>query len=418
MKNGRPCTWSQWRWVTRAEPAKGRRRARVSPQNRRPVPRSSTIGSWPGRLERDARGVAAVAPVGVARARRRAPDAEEGDVQQWSPPVSPWCARHVTGAAPADARSCDGSLSAPPRARSGTTASTGAYQVAAHDRSPRGGSTANDVEFAYLEAGRRVRSRSACTASPTRRWTWRHLLPALADAGFRAVAPFMRGYAPTAVPADGRYQTGALGARRLRAARGARRRRRRRDHRPRLGRDGHLRRRRTTSRSGGGGSSPWPCRRPARWPAAFLQLRPAQEELVHVLLPARRWPTWSSAMDDLAFIDGLWADWSPGYDGAEDLAHVKDALRDPANLAAALGYYRATLGGVGVDPALDAVQAAGGDADRPADAVPPRPHRRLHGRRGGRGRRPPSSRPRAPGSRSSTAPATSSTSRSRPRSTG
>ena len=36
--------------------------------------------------------------------------------------------------------------------------------------------------------------------------------PALADAGYRAVAPFIRGYAPTAVPADGRYQTGALAA--------------------------------------------------------------------------------------------------------------------------------------------------------------------------------------------------------------
>ena len=40
--------------------------------------------------------------------------------------------------------------------------------------------------------------------------TWEHLLPALADAGFRAVAPFMRGYAPTAIPADGVYQIGAL----------------------------------------------------------------------------------------------------------------------------------------------------------------------------------------------------------------
>ena len=52
---------------------------------------------------------------------------------------------------------------------------------------------------------------------------------------------------------------------------------------------------------------------------------------------------------------------------------MKDALRDPANLAAALGYYRATLGGVGVDPALDDVQDAGCSADRAADAVPARP---------------------------------------------
>jgi len=32
----------------------------------------------------------------------------------------------------------------------------------------------------------------------------------LADAGWRAVAPFMRGYAPTSLPSDGCYQTGAL----------------------------------------------------------------------------------------------------------------------------------------------------------------------------------------------------------------
>src|SRR5690606_30521899 len=36
------------------------------------------------------------------------------------------------------------------------------------------------------------------------------LLPALADAGYRAVAPFLRGYAPSEVPDDGRYQTAAL----------------------------------------------------------------------------------------------------------------------------------------------------------------------------------------------------------------
>jgi pimeloyl-ACP methyl ester carboxylesterase len=40
--------------------------------------------------------------------------------------------------------------------------------------------------------------------------TWRHLLPELASAGYRAVAPFMRGYAPTSIPANGAYQTAAL----------------------------------------------------------------------------------------------------------------------------------------------------------------------------------------------------------------
>jgi pimeloyl-ACP methyl ester carboxylesterase len=45
---------------------------------------------------------------------------------------------------------------------------------------------------------------------PDTAWTWQHLLPALAGAGFRAVAPFTRGYAPTGIPADGAYQAGAL----------------------------------------------------------------------------------------------------------------------------------------------------------------------------------------------------------------
>jgi pimeloyl-ACP methyl ester carboxylesterase len=48
------------------------------------------------------------------------------------------------------------------------------------------------------------------------------------------------------------------------------------------------------------------------------------------------------AADDLAFIDRLWQDWSPGYDDAEHLARVKESLREPANLDAAIGYYRAT----------------------------------------------------------------------------
>ena len=81
-------------------------------------------------------------------------------------------------------------------------------------------------------------------------------------------------------------------------------------------------------------------------------------------------------MNDLEFIDGLWADWSPGYDGAEHVAHVKDALRDPANLSAALGYYRAMLGDGPKDPKYDAEQAAAG-------GVPTQPVLFLHGRNDG-----------------------------------
>jgi pimeloyl-ACP methyl ester carboxylesterase len=46
------------------------------------------------------------------------------------------------------------------------------------------------------------------------------------------------------------------------------------------------------------------------------------------------------ALDDHVFLDRLWADWSPGYDGSWDVAQVKKAIGSPDNLSAAIGYYR------------------------------------------------------------------------------
>ena len=40
--------------------------------------------------------------------------------------------------------------------------------------------------------------------------SFRHQLPVLAKAGYRAVAPYLRGYAPTDVPPNGPYQAAAL----------------------------------------------------------------------------------------------------------------------------------------------------------------------------------------------------------------
>jgi pimeloyl-ACP methyl ester carboxylesterase len=60
---------------------------------------------------------------------------------------------------------------------------------------------ANGIEFAYLEAGRGPLV-LLLHGFPDNAWTWEHQLPALADAGYRAVAPFLRGYAPTEVPAE------------------------------------------------------------------------------------------------------------------------------------------------------------------------------------------------------------------------
>jgi pimeloyl-ACP methyl ester carboxylesterase len=83
------------------------------------------------------------------------------------------------------------------------------------------------------------------------------------------------------------------------------------------------------------------------------------------------------SMNDLAFIEELWADWSPGYDAADDLKYVKESLRDPANLAAALEYYRATFVPEGrTRPEYDRFEAA-------VIELAPHPHLYLHGRTDG-----------------------------------
>lgn len=233
--------------------------------------------------------------------------------------------------------------------------------------------TAGSIELSYLTVGEGPLA-LCLHGFPDTAWGWRHLLPALADAGYRAVAPFQRGYAPSAVPADGVYQTGALAADAV-ALHEA------------LGGDGDAvvighdwgapaaygaavlapeRFRRVVGAAvppGGAMAQAFLDPRQLRrsWYMFFFQ-----HALADIVVP----------MDDLAFIGGLWEDWSPGYDHAEDLDHVRRALGDPANLAAALGYYRATLGDGPRDPALDAAQAA-------TSQMPSQPLLYLHGRADG-----------------------------------
>src|SRR5262249_20111840 len=65
---------------------------------------------------------------------------------------------------------------------------------------------ANGVTFHYLEMGRGPLV-LCLHGFPDNALTYTALLPVLAQAGFRAVAPFMRGYAPTSPAPDGRYQS-------------------------------------------------------------------------------------------------------------------------------------------------------------------------------------------------------------------
>ena len=61
---------------------------------------------------------------------------------------------------------------------------------------------ANGVHFAYLEQGSGPLV-MFLHGFPDNAWSYRKQLQVFADAGYRAVSPFLRGYAPTEIPADG-----------------------------------------------------------------------------------------------------------------------------------------------------------------------------------------------------------------------
>ena len=68
---------------------------------------------------------------------------------------------------------------------------------------------ANGLTFHCLEMGEGPLA-LCLHGFPDHARSFRHQLPALADAGYRAVAPYLRGYAPTDVPPNGPYQAAAL----------------------------------------------------------------------------------------------------------------------------------------------------------------------------------------------------------------
>ena len=71
--------------------------------------------------------------------------------------------------------------------------------------------SANGIDFAILDAG--SGPLALCLHGfPDSPLSFTQLLADLAAAGFHAVAPFMRGYAPTSVARDGDYGLGALAA--------------------------------------------------------------------------------------------------------------------------------------------------------------------------------------------------------------
>lgn len=183
---------------------------------------------------------------------------------------------------------------------------------------------------------------------PDTAYGWRKMAPLLAAAGWRVVAPFMRGYAPSAIPVDGSYHMGALmdDALRVRTAAGGT------DRDVVIGHDwGAV----AASALAAVPDSPFA-------KAVIMSVPP-----VGGLRPAGQLPergrlarvlsrqlvrSWYMGYFQLPFLPErsaswilplLWRRWSPGYRADEDLRHVDAAIGTPESWRAALGPYRATI---------------------------------------------------------------------------
>ena len=213
---------------------------------------------------------------------------------------------------------------------------------------------ANGLSFATLEAG--DGPLVLCLHGfPDHARSFRHQLPALAAAGFRAVAPFMRGYAPTDVPADGPYQTAALAqdAVALIEALGY----------TRAAVFGH-----DWGAVGAYGAAVLAPERVARlitaavphgaaFPSALLANYDQQRRSWYMFFFQTPFADAAVPFADFRFLERLWQDWSPGWDyPAEEMDALKKTFRQPGVPAAALGYYRATLNPLNQDPALADIQ--------------------------------------------------------------
>lgn len=198
--------------------------------------------------------------------------------------------------------------------------------------------TANGLRFAYRVTGDGPLA-LLLHGFPDTPATWRHLVPRLADAGFRVATPWMRGYAPTTVPDDGAFDGDTLAgdANRLHDA---------------LGGDGDAV---LVGHDWGAHAAHAAAHAaPDRWRRVVTLAVPPEPALEGVLTAPRQlrrswymlaaqlpWERWAPDRA-MTRIEGLWRDWSPGYTPtAEDFEPLRASLRSPGGLAAALGYYRA-----------------------------------------------------------------------------
>ena len=197
---------------------------------------------------------------------------------------------------------------------------------------------ANGVDFAYLEIGQGPLV-LCLHGFPDTAWSFVPLLEHLAAAGYRAVAPFMRGYPPSGLAPDGDYRVITLGrdALSLIEALGA----------PRAVLVGHdwgavatyIAAALTPERVERIVTAAVPhLRRFLLWPN-LRQLRRSRYMGFFQLpgVPERR-----IVADDFRWLRALIREWSPGWNfSEEDFGRLKAVFSNSTRLSVALAYYRA-----------------------------------------------------------------------------
>lgn len=190
---------------------------------------------------------------------------------------------------------------------------------------------------------------------PDTNHTFRYLMPYLAGLGYHVVAPAMRGYAPSTVSATDDYSMAAVAhdVNQLHERLGGT------SEAVLIGHDW-----------GAAASYPTLSAAPERWRKAVTMSVPPMPLMMQAFTTYDQLRlSWYMfffqsplaeivvSLNDLDFIDRLWADWSPGYERAEDVAHVRAALADPAHLTAALSYYRAMFKPIPDRPELEYIKS-------------------------------------------------------------
>lgn len=220
---------------------------------------------------------------------------------------------------------------------------------------------ANGIRYACLEQGEGPLL-LLLHGFPDNAHSWERQIPAFARAGYRVVAPFLRGYPPTEVAA-GAYHDRATLARDIAGlidALGG-------------GAPADLVAQDWGAAVGYGvlGAFPEKVRRAVLLAVPHpVQIRRTLKRSPKHVLRSFHWflfqlpwlPEALCRAGNFAFIGFLWWLWSPDYRDREHVARIKRMLAEPGALEAALAYYRAALKPAFQDPALAELRAR---LDRP-----------------------------------------------------